>query len=172
MQTENVVTKAWTGRFRLNHFWVLWVCWMSGSIKIAYNHLSTNRSRLLMLTVLVSWTVTDYANRCINMDIICQLSYRLNSELLLLIESGRYEGLDRTCRICKCCNLNSVENEYHFLLVCPAYIDLRRKFLSSYYCHWPTVFKFVHIMSTHSSFLVNRVSQYLFHAFKRRDALM
>jgi hypothetical protein len=99
------------------------------------------------------------------------VKFRVSSHALL-IESGRYEGLDRTCRICKCCNLNCVENEYHFLLVCPAYIDLRRKYLSSYYCHWPTVFKFVHIMSTHSSFLVNRVSQYLFHAFKRRDALM
>ena len=37
----------------------------------------------------------------------------------LLIETGRYSNISRDDRICKLCNLNSIENEYHFLLVCP-----------------------------------------------------
>ena len=35
-------------------------------------------------------------------------------------------------RICKCCNMKVVENEYHFILVCPGYKDIRKKsFLNS-----------------------------------------
>ena len=44
----------------------------------------------------------------------------------LQIERGRYENVPRTERKCKVCN------EYHFLLVCPAYKDLRRKYFSCY----------------------------------------
>ena len=32
-------------------------------------------------------------------------------------------------RTCQSCNLNVVENEYHFLLVCPAYRNLRNSIL-------------------------------------------
>ena len=54
---------------------------------------------------------------------------------LLRIETGRYEqvsrnvrGLPEAQRTCKCCVHTSdmVENEHHFLLVCPAY-DHERK---------------------------------------------
>ena len=43
----------------------------------------------------------------------------------LEIEVGRYHynRTDRQNRLCKLCNMNMVENEYHFVLVCPAYND-------------------------------------------------
>ena len=37
----------------------------------------------------------------------------------LLVESGRYEGIPRVRRICKSCSMNVVEDEYHFVSVCP-----------------------------------------------------
>ena len=57
----------------------------------------------------------------------------------LAIERGRYENTPRDERICKNCNLNMVENEYHFLLVCPMYRDLRRKYSKMYYCQLQTL---------------------------------
>ena len=63
--------------------------------------------------------------------------FRLSSHRLE-IERGRYFDIDRTERKCKNCTQNTIENEYHFLLVCPLYQDLRRKFLKAYYCSWPT----------------------------------
>ena len=58
---------------------------------------------------------------------------RLSSHSLA-IETGRYTGIPRSDRICTFCNMNVVENEFHFLLACPYCIDLRRKYLPAYYC--------------------------------------
>ena len=44
----------------------------------------------------------------------------------LLVERGRYQNVERNRRKCKNCNMNMVEDEYHFLLACPAYMDLRK----------------------------------------------
>jgi len=35
--------------------------------------------------------------------------------------------------------MNMIENEYHFLSVCPFYQDLRRTLLPNYYCSWHTL---------------------------------
>ena len=42
-----------------------------------------------------------------------------------MVERGRYQNVERNGRICKNCNMNMVEDEYHFLLACPAYRDLQ-----------------------------------------------
>ena len=55
--------------------------------------------------------------------------FRLSSHDLQ-IDRGRYENIARAERIFKCCNMSKIENKYHFLLVCPLYAELKRKFLS------------------------------------------
>ena len=48
----------------------------------------------------------------------------------LNIEKGRHIGLERPERICKVCDdLEAVEDERHFLCVCPKYKDLRQTYL-------------------------------------------
>ena len=44
-----------------------------------------------------------------------------------MIEKGRYLNLERNQRVCSMCNLNDIEDEFHFILRCPAYNDLREK---------------------------------------------
>ena len=70
----------------------------------------------------------------------------------LEIEKGRHlpVKISRCERICKQCNLKAVESEYHFLLVCPRYNDLRRKYFTQSYWHWPTLTKFDNIMTCKS----------------------
>jgi hypothetical protein len=36
------------------------------------------------------------------------------------------------------CDLNVVENEYHFILQCEKYIDVRRKYIQKYYWQRPS----------------------------------
>lgn len=60
----------------------------------------------------------------------------------LYIETGRYDNTPRESRLCRFCNMNVIENEYHFLLVCPNYRELRNRYLKPYYCHWPNIYKF------------------------------
>ena len=42
--------------------------------------------------------------------------------------------------------MNVVETEYHFLLVCPLYRELRLKYFKQYLCHWPNIYKFDSLM--------------------------
>ena len=50
--------------------------------------------------------------------------FRLSSHKLN-IEIGRYNKIDRQDRRCIRCNLNDIEDEFHFVLVCPDYINLK-----------------------------------------------
>ena len=43
----------------------------------------------------------------------------------LAIEDGRFRNLARSERKCIYCKMDVIEDEYHFLLVCPFYRNLR-----------------------------------------------
>ena len=86
--------------------------------------------------------------------------FRLSSHSLA-IESGRYNNTPREERLCIHCNMNTIENEYHFLLVCPFYADLRRKYLSPYYCRWPTLNKFKSFKTKPTQLLINYPNSFI-----------
>ena len=96
--------------------------------------------------------------------------FRLSSHSLE-IERGRYQNVPREERLCKFCNSQTIENEYHFLLVCPMYIEVRRKYLKPYYCRWPTLNKFDKIMSTNNKSEIVSLSKYIYFANKLRNDL-
>ena len=73
-------------------------------------------------------------------------------------------NIDRNLRLCSKCNMQFIENEYHFVLVCPFYGELRKQKLPKYYCHWPSVYKFMSLMSTTSQSLINKLANYVYHA--------
>ena len=74
---------------------------------------------------------------------------RLSSHTLN-IESGRHFKIDKKDRVCTNCNLHSIENEYHFILVCPKYRELRLKYFKHYYYSWPNIRKFENLMENNS----------------------
>lgn len=86
----------------------------------------------------------------------------------LFIERGRYENLPRNERICKFCNSQSVESEYHFLLVCPYYVELRNKYFKRYYCHWPNLNKFNSLMTNSKQITLN-LSKFIYYASRLRQ---
>jgi hypothetical protein len=88
----------------------------------------------------------------------------------LAIESGRYVNMPRENRLCIFCNMNVVENEYHFVLACPLYRDIRVAYLPHYYTHWPTQYKFITIMSSSSRSVNQKLAKYVFFATKLRTA--
>lgn len=85
-------------------------------------------------------------------------SIRLSSHKLE-IELGRYNNVDRNYRICKLCSQNVTESEYHFLLCCDLYRDLRCKYLGN--ISWPSLNKFVSIMSNTNKKYLIRVSKFI-----------
>ena len=65
----------------------------------------------------------------------------------LEIERGRYTNTPRELRICKLCKTEP-ETEFHFLLKCPYYNDLRVKYISRKYYVNPSLNKFAILMSS------------------------
>ena len=53
--------------------------------------------------------------------------YRLSAHNLN-IERGRYQNINRPDRKCDKCSLNDLEDEFHFILKCPYYDDLRKTY--------------------------------------------
>ena len=90
--------------------------------------------------------------------------FRLSSHNLE-IERGRFLNIARDERHCKVCNMNSVESEYHFLLGCPKYSDLRQRYFKNTYRSWPNIYKFVNLMSTENNSLMRNLGRYLRDAF-------
>ena len=83
----------------------------------------------------------------------------------LEIEKGRYSGIARSDRICKLCQL-SIEDEYHFLLICDICKGLRDKYLPRQIVQSPSVFKFNRLLSASNEHTLNNLA--LFHTTERR----
>ena len=86
----------------------------------------------------------------------------------LRIEEGRSRNIDREQRVCTNCNMNVIENEYHFLLVCPLYSKIRKDCLPKYYCHWPCIRKFKQLINSKQTKLMSAVAKFIFLANKIR----
>ena len=87
----------------------------------------------------------------------------------LALETGRYYNIPKENRICTFCNMNKIESEYHFLLVCPLYAELRRQYLHQFYCRWPSLTKFQNLMQSKSERVIKRLSKYIFFAQNKRN---
>ena len=99
---------------------------------------------------------------------IALTKFRLSSQDLA-VERGRYDDTNRNDRICKFCNGSLIENEYHFLLVCPLYRELRQRYMKPYFCHWPTLNKFDELMSKRNINTISNLSKFIYYAFKSRQ---
>ena len=71
---------------------------------------------------------------------------RLSSHSLF-IETGRHQNIPRNERICKNCSLNEIKDEYHFVVICPFYDNLRNTYLPNFYKRRPSMFKFVQLLN-------------------------
>ena len=96
--------------------------------------------------------------------------FRLSSHDLE-IERGRYTNISTEERICRQCTMNVIETEYHFLLVCPKFLHLRKQFLKPYFTRWPNLTKFEQLMSSTNNKTQFNLSRYLYEAFNFRTTI-
>ena len=75
----------------------------------------------------------------------------------LFIETGRYIGVNRDDRICHKCNTGIIEDEFHFIIHCPFYANVRRQYLKPYYFRRPSAFKLGQLLSGWGRLLPNEI---------------
>ena len=78
-----------------------------------------------------SYERESYLRNVNNFDIRKNITKFRCSDHTLEIESGRHKKLRVEERICKMCNIE-VEDERHFLIVCPLYAELRSRYFNNY----------------------------------------
>ena len=86
----------------------------------------------------------------------------------LAVDHYRYRNVtenDLICRLCK----ESQENEIHFVLCCPALINIREQFVKPKYYGQLSLFKLSLLMSSPCAEVVLKIALYLYKAFKLRD---
>ena len=49
--------------------------------------------------------------------------------------------------LCDVCNDSCIEDEFHFILRCKKYDDMRKKYIKPYYWKKPSAFKLVQLLS-------------------------
>ena len=71
----------------------------------------------------------------------------------------------KKCPFC----LNTMESEYHFVMICPKYNVVRQKFIPAKFTRFPSTNRFFILMASTSPYLMNRLCSFLNEAFKLRQ---
>lgn len=62
-----------------------------------------------------------------------------------------------------------IEDEYHFLLTCPFYREIRIKYIPKYYHTWPNINKFKSLLTTEKPTLLKKIANFLYLAKQKRE---
>ena len=88
-----------------------------------------NSSKLAIYsTFKLNFGLESYLGGCLSRQLCITFARFRSSCLPLEIDNGRKSGLlveERICKFCEAKNLSIMEDEYHFLLCCPTYNDIR-----------------------------------------------
>ena len=98
----------------------------------------------------------------------CIAKFRMSSHSLN-IEKGRHRNVARNMRLCELCDHKDIEDEFHFILKCPLYVELRKRYIKHYYYTKPSVFKLVQLLSAENTKELNNLGKFLVQAEKLRS---
>ena len=133
-----------------------------------WHNMVSNQSKLEYYCMFkTDFIYEKYLDDIKNVKLKTQLTrFRLCSHSLE-IETGRYNGIERNDRKCKLCNQNTVESEYHFMLCCPTYTEIRRKYKIT--ANWPNIALFRNILASQNTISIMNVARFISEGMKLRD---
>ena len=142
-------------------------------IYIQYWYESINRSHILSS---YKFFKTDYVREKY-LDILpkvyrTQISKLRLSSHPLRIETGRYGNnrVERSQRHCQICDMNVVEDEFHFLFICRRYTHLRKTYIKRTYYTRPNMQKCVYLLQSGSRKTLIDLAKYIKYALEIRNA--
>lgn len=136
------------------------------------NDLEKNRVLTMYKHIKNTFTFENYLNT-MPVRLRVPLSRIRLSSHSLRIETGRYgrARIERNQRICTLCTLD-VEDEYHFIITCPVYNDIRRKYIKTYYFTNPSMYKFLSLMKTERKKELVNLAKFILEAFELRKSIL
>ena len=63
-------------------------------------------------------------------------------------------------RLCNICDSNDIGDEYHYIMICPAFKELREIYIPKFYRIRPSVFKFTGLMKTNRKKLLFKLAMF------------
>ena len=90
----------------------------------------------------------------------------------IYVETCGYNNQSRNERVCACCTIQCIENEYHFTLICPAYRQLILKYLPRYYCSCPNMYKFLSFMKNNRKSVIYKLVCFLRDSWNLRNFIL
>jgi len=89
----------------------------------------------------------------------------------LRIQTGRYtnDNRPRNERYCMVCNLHDIEDEYHFICICPCFSNVRKQYIDKKYYVKPSVYKYLQLLTTVDKQELINISLYVKHALLMRS---
>lgn len=130
-------------------------------------------SRAVFYKSIASFRLQPYLEH-INVSKFCIALSRLRvSSHRLEIEAGRWvrpNSVPVNDRKCSKCSV--LEDEFHFIIECQMFKELRERYIPKYYWHRPSMFKFVELITTTKASLLRKLGSYVYQAFKIRTELL
>ena len=111
-----------------------------------------------------------YLDKLISPKLRRALSKLRLSSHILHIETGPHRSIPRNERICTLCNIGDVEDEYHFVMICPLYKEIRNMHIRRYYVNRPNMLKFVQLLKSENFNVLKSLSIYVIEALKVRES--
>ena len=117
-----------------------------------------------------SFGISDYLIKINSFKIRNSITRLRVSSHNLFIESLRHgrNRKPRNERLCYFCG-NDIEDEFHFIITCKKYSDLRNKFIPKYYVKNPSMYKFIDLLSSKKKKVLLNLGNFIAQAFKRRE---
>ena len=137
-------------------------------IQQCYAFFNTSSKCLLYKNIIRTFGPQEYLLKSLSDKHKSALFKIRTSSHLLQIEQGRFQNIDRNLRQCTLCDTHDLEDEYHFILCCPFYCDLRLKYIKPFYFHRPSMYKFTELLTSKSVKILSNLSKFIHVAFARR----
>lgn len=96
--------------------------------------------------VKLSWGFEKYLSHLNHEERIILCKFRCGNHPLP-IEKGRFSNIPRNERLCTKCNMGMLGDEFHFVLCCPFFKDMRKTFISTS-CQNPNIYKYVSLFNS------------------------
>ena len=84
-----------------------------------------------------------------------------------MVERGRWKNLEYIDRICMKCN--DVEDEYHIVMICQKYTDLRKKYLPTKLYEKPSMYKFIEYLNKEDLDSLKNLGLFMYNVCKRYE---